>query len=145
MQDIFSTTVLQGVSLLRRVVGQTPPGEGITGLQPSPPPVAETAVTSGATTTDTVSGGITPITGGSSRPFFDFGSFLSDALLLFFWSLIGAVAFALVAALAMRIFNLLTPGIDEMAELRRGNIAVGIVLMGFLLTIAAVVIAVVIK
>ncbi len=133
MHELLSSTLQQGVYLSQRVMMQLSS------------PLQQTDTTT-STLGPAPSGGFTPITpGGSGRSIFDFGKFLSDALYLFFWSIVGAVAFALVAALAMRIFNILTPGIDEMAELKRGNIAVGIVMMGFLLTIAIVVIAVVIK
>jgi len=133
MHELLSSTLQQGVYLSQRVMVQLSS------------PLQQTDTTTSTVGTAPI-GGFTPITpGGTGRSLFDFGKFLSDAFYLFFWSIVGAVAFALVAALAMRIFNILTPGIDEMAELKRGNIAVGIVMMGFLLTIAIVVIAVVIK
>ena len=45
----------------------------------------------------------------------------------------------------MRIFTVLTPGINELDELKKGNIAVALVMMSFILAVAAVVVAVLLK
>ncbi len=71
----------------------------------------------------------------------DFGRVAEQVLLALLWSIVGAIVFSIIIALAMRVFSILTPGLDEMAELRKGNIAVGLVAAGFVLTVTIVVIA----
>lgn len=71
----------------------------------------------------------------------DFGLVAEQVLLALLWSIVGAIVFSIIIALAMRVFSILTPGLDEMAELRKGNIAVGLVAAGFVLTVSIVVIA----
>jgi uncharacterized membrane protein YjfL (UPF0719 family) len=73
---------------------------------------------------------------------FDFVNFLLNAVAALLWSVVAALIFTLVAIIAMRIFSALTPGINELAELKNGNIAVAIVMLGFLLSVAAVVTAI---
>ncbi|PZS05638.1 MAG: hypothetical protein DLM69_00775 [Candidatus Chloroheliales bacterium] len=72
----------------------------------------------------------------------DFGRVAEQALLALLWAIVGAIVFSVIIALAMRVFSILTPGLDEMAELRKGNIAVGLVGAGFVLTVSVVVIAI---
>lgn len=72
----------------------------------------------------------------------DFGNVAEQALLALLWAIVGAIVFSIVIALAMRVFSWLTPGLDEMAELRKGNVAVGLVAAGFVLTVSVVVIAI---
>lgn len=71
----------------------------------------------------------------------DFGNVAEQVLLALLWSIVGAIVFSIIIALAMRVFSILTPGLDEMAELRKGNVAVGLVAAGFVLTVSIVVIA----
>ena len=59
--------------------------------------------------------------------------------------MIASLIFSLIVVVAMRIFTLLTPGINELDELKNGNIAVALVMMSFILAVAAVVVAVLIK
>ncbi len=75
----------------------------------------------------------------------DFGNVALQVLFALLWGIIGAVVFSIVIALAMRVFSALTPGIDEMAELKKGNLAVGIIMAGYVLTVSIVVIAILIK
>ncbi len=72
----------------------------------------------------------------------DFGRVAQQVLFALLWSIVGAVIFSIIIALAMRVFSILTPGLDEMAELRKGNVAVGLVAAGFVLTVSIVVIAI---
>jgi uncharacterized membrane protein YjfL (UPF0719 family) len=76
---------------------------------------------------------------------FDLGNFLTNAAAALLWSVVAAVIFSLVVVVAMRIFNALTPGINELEELKNGNIAVALVMLGFLLAVAGVVVAVLLK
>jgi uncharacterized membrane protein YjfL (UPF0719 family) len=88
--------------------------------------------------------GITPITQPASSSI-DLGKLLVNILFALGWSILGAFIFTLVVAIAMRVFSALTPGIDEMAEIRNGNVAVAMVMFAFLLSVAAVVAGVLLK
>jgi uncharacterized membrane protein YjfL (UPF0719 family) len=72
----------------------------------------------------------------------DFGMVAEQALLALLWAIVGAIVFSIIIALAMRVFSILTPGLDEMAELRKGNVAVGLVAAGFVITVSVVVMAI---
>ncbi len=60
------------------------------------------------------------------------------------WALTGAIAMALSLALALRLYNVLTPGLDEMEELKKGNMAVAVVMaaiviaMGFVVAVTVI-------
>jgi uncharacterized membrane protein YjfL (UPF0719 family) len=58
---------------------------------------------------------------------------------------VSAIAFAIVIPIAMRVFNRMTPGIDEMAELKNGNVAVAIVMGATVLAMVLLVVAVTLK
>jgi hypothetical protein len=79
------------------------------------------------------------------RSSFDLVNFLLNAVAALLWSVIAALIFSLIVIVAMRVFTLLTPGINELDELKKGNIAVALVMMSFILAVAAVVVAVLIK
>ena len=79
------------------------------------------------------------------RSSFDLVNFLLNAVAALLWSVIASLIFSLIVIVAMRIFTLLTPGINELDELKNGNIAVALVMMSFILAVAAVVVAVLIK
>lgn len=70
---------------------------------------------------------------------------LISAAFLLFWVVISGIAFAIMAPVAMRIFNRVTPGIDEMDELKKGNLAVAIVQGATILAMALLVVAVLLK
>jgi uncharacterized membrane protein YjfL (UPF0719 family) len=76
---------------------------------------------------------------------FDLGNFLTNAVAALLWSIVAAMIFVLVVVVAMKIFNMLTPGMDEMEELKKGNMAVALVITGFLVAVSAVVVAVLLK
>lgn len=69
----------------------------------------------------------------------DIGKVATNALFALIWAIVGAFIFTLVVAIAMRVFSALTPGIDEMAEIRNGNVAVALVMFAFLIAVSAVV------
>jgi len=75
----------------------------------------------------------------------DFGRFLLNALFLLLWVVVSALGFSIAVPVAMRVFNRMTPGIDEMAELKRGNTAVAIVMGATVLAMVLLVVAVVLK
>jgi uncharacterized membrane protein YjfL (UPF0719 family) len=53
--------------------------------------------------------------------------------------------FVLIISFAMRIFSRLTPGMNEMEELKNGNVAVALLMVSFVLSVSGVVIAVLLK
>ncbi len=75
----------------------------------------------------------------------DYGRVLTNMLFLLAWVIVSAIAFAIATPIAMRVFNRMTPGVDEMAELKRGNTAVAIVMAATILAMALLVVAVVLK
>ena len=83
-----------------------------------------------------------PIQPGSG---FDLVNFLLNAVAALLWSVVAALIFVLVIAIAMRVFNALTPGMDEIEELKKGNMAVAVLMAGFTLSVSAVVVAVLLK
>lgn len=79
------------------------------------------------------------------RNSFDLVNFLLNAVAALLWSVVAAIIFSIIVIIAMRIFTLLTPGINELDELKKGNVAVALVMMSFILAVAAVVVAVLVK
>jgi len=75
----------------------------------------------------------------------DVKSFLLNALFDILWAIVAAICFAIIIPIALKLYNLLTPGVDEMEELKKGNVAVAIVLFGFILSMTLVVIAIFLK
>ena len=55
------------------------------------------------------------------------------------WAIAGAVSMGIGLGVALKIFTLLTPKLNEMDELRKGNVAVAIVLAAVVLAMAVVV------
>ena len=76
---------------------------------------------------------------------FDPVNFLVNAIAALLWSIVAAIIFVVVIAIAMRLFNRLTPGLNEIDELKKGNIAVALVMLGFILSVSGVVVAVLLK
>ena len=46
----------------------------------------------------------------------------------FAWCIVAALSMGLSLGIVIRIFDMLTPGLDEIDELRKGNVAVAVVL-----------------
>ncbi len=86
---------------------------------------------------------ISPI--GTASQEIDLGKIAVNVLFALFWALIGAFIFTLVASIAMRVFSVLTPGLDEIDEIRNGNVAIAMVMFAFLLSVASVVAAILLK
>ena len=55
------------------------------------------------------------------------------------WAIAGAIAMGIGLGVALRVFTALTPGLDEMEELRKGNWAVAIVLAAVILAMGMVI------
>jgi len=68
-----------------------------------------------------------------------------NMVFLVLWAVVSAIAFAIVVPIALRVFNWMTPGIDEMAELKNGNVAVAIVMGATVLAMVLLVVAVTLK
>jgi uncharacterized membrane protein YjfL (UPF0719 family) len=75
----------------------------------------------------------------------DYGRVLLNAVFLLFWVVVSAIAFSIAVPIAMRVFNRMTPGMDEMAELKGGNTAVAIVMAATVLAMVLLVVAVILK
>ncbi|MGQ0571082.1 MAG: DUF350 domain-containing protein [Armatimonadota bacterium] len=75
----------------------------------------------------------------------DYGRILMNMVFLVLWAVVSAIAFAIVVPIALRVFNRMTPGIDEMAELKNGNVAVAIVMGATVLAMVLLVMAVTLK
>lgn len=88
-------------------------------------------------------GGLPPVPGVAAGP--DWGAFLLNVVFALLWTIVAAIAFGIAIPLAMVLFHRMTPGIDEFAELGRGNTAVAIVQFGFILSITLVVVAILLK
>ncbi len=54
------------------------------------------------------------------------------------WALASAIFMGLGTGLAVKLFDLMTPGVDEMEELRKGNVAVAIVIGSVIIAIGFV-------
>ncbi len=57
------------------------------------------------------------------------------------WAVAGGISLAIVAPIALKIFDWMTKDIDEVEELKKGNMAVGLILFGLILGISLVVAA----
>ena len=55
------------------------------------------------------------------------------------WALAGAIAMGIGLGVALRVFTALTPNLNEMEELRKGNWAVAIVLAAVILAMGIVI------
>ena len=86
---------------------------------------------------------VLPPTGMPAGP--DWASFGWNVLFAVLWTVVAVLCFGIAIPLALRLFNWMTPGLDEMQELKQGNRAVGMVLFGFILAMALVVIAILLK
>jgi hypothetical protein len=72
-------------------------------------------------------------------------SLLLNMLFAVLWTVVAVISFAIAIPVAMRLFNALTPGLDEMEELEKGNMAVALVYAFFILSATAVIVAILVK
>lgn len=79
-------------------------------------------------------GGLPPLPGAGP----DFGSILLNMLFAILWSVVAAVGFAVAISIAFFVLNKLTPGFNEWEELKKGNLAVGLLWSVFTLAVAIV-------
>ena len=80
-------------------------------------------------------GGLPPLPGSGPDPI----SLLWNAVAAVGWSIVAAIGFAAAIAIGFRVLNVPTPGLNEWEELRKGNMAVGIVWASFTIAVAIVV------
>ncbi|MBS2036162.1 DUF350 domain-containing protein [bacterium] len=57
----------------------------------------------------------------------------------FAWTLVSALAMGVSLGIVIKIFDAFTPGLNEIEELRKGNVAVGIVLAAVILATGIVI------
>ncbi len=75
----------------------------------------------------------------------DIGQLALNMLLAVIWSIVAAIGFAAAIAIGLYVFDLLTPGIKEWEELKAGNRSVAILWSAFVIAVAIVVTAVILK
>ncbi|MCC7163122.1 MAG: DUF350 domain-containing protein [Anaerolineae bacterium] len=80
-------------------------------------------------------GGLPPLPGAGP----DFASIALNMLFAVLWSLVAAIGFAGAIAIGFRFLSILTPGLNEWEELRKGNMAVGLMWASFTIGVALVV------
>jgi uncharacterized membrane protein YjfL (UPF0719 family) len=71
----------------------------------------------------------------------DMNVVIANITLTVIWALVGAICLAVVSPVAIKVFDLMTKGVNEEEELRKGNVAVGLVLMGVIIGISIIVAA----
>jgi uncharacterized membrane protein YjfL (UPF0719 family) len=86
--------------------------------------------------------GLPPIPDNSS---IDLVRILINMALAIAWTVVAGVCFAIVIPIGMRLFNALTPGLDEIEELKKGNLAVALIFAAFILSLTVIVVAVLVK
>ncbi len=75
----------------------------------------------------------------------DVGQLALNMLLAVIWSIIAAIGFAFAIGIGLKVMSVLTPGIDEWLEIKNGNKAVAILWAAFVVAVAGVVVAVILK
>jgi uncharacterized membrane protein YjfL (UPF0719 family) len=70
---------------------------------------------------------------------------LINMALAIVWAVVAGISFAIVIPIGIRLFNALTPGLDEIEELKKGNLAVALVFATFIISLTAIVVAILIK
>ena len=55
------------------------------------------------------------------------------------WALTGAMSMAVSLGLALKVYSFLTPNVDEMEELKKGNLAVAILMASVVIAMGIVV------
>lgn len=76
---------------------------------------------------------------------FNLGRLLLNMALAVVWTAVAGVCFALALALGLRLLATLLPEMDYLSELKRGNIAVALVVSVVMVSLTAVVVAILLK
>jgi uncharacterized membrane protein YjfL (UPF0719 family) len=75
----------------------------------------------------------------------DIARILINMALAIAWTLVAGISFAIVIPIGIRLFNALIPGLDEIDELKKGNMAVALVFATFIVSLTAIVVAILTK
>jgi hypothetical protein len=75
----------------------------------------------------------------------DIARILINMALAIAWTLVAGISFAIVIPIGIRLFNALIPGLDEIDELKKGNMAVALIFATFIVSLTAIVVAILIK
>jgi uncharacterized membrane protein YjfL (UPF0719 family) len=75
----------------------------------------------------------------------DIARILINMALAIAWTLVAGISFAIVIPIGIRLFSALIPGLDEIDELKKGNMAVALVFATFIVSLTAIVVAILIK
>jgi uncharacterized membrane protein YjfL (UPF0719 family) len=75
----------------------------------------------------------------------DIARILINMALAIAWTLVAGISFAIVIPIGVRLFNALIPGLDEIDELKKGNMAVALVFATFIVSLTAIVVAILTK
>lgn len=86
--------------------------------------------------------GLPPIPGSGDV---DIVRILVNMALAIAWTVVAGISFAVVIPIGIRLFSALTPGVDELEELKKGNMAVALVFATFIVSLTAVVVAILLK
>jgi uncharacterized membrane protein YjfL (UPF0719 family) len=86
--------------------------------------------------------GLPPIPGSGDL---DLVRILINMALAVLWAVVAGISFAVVIPIGIRLFRALTPGIDEIEELKKGNMAVALVFAAFIFSLTAIVVAILLK
>ncbi|MBK6846596.1 MAG: DUF350 domain-containing protein [Proteobacteria bacterium] len=54
------------------------------------------------------------------------------------WAIVAALSFAFAMGLAIKVFDLLSPGIDEWEEIKKGNWGVALIIAALVLSVGMV-------
>ncbi len=86
--------------------------------------------------------GFPPLPDGNSV---DLGRLLMNMGLAVVWTFVASVSFAVAISIGLRLFDALIPGLDEIGELKKGNMAVALVFATFIISLTAIVVAILLK
>lgn len=86
-------------------------------------------------------GGLPPLPG--SGP--NYQSVLLNMLFAIVWAIVASIGFAVAISIGFKVLNLLTPGLNEWEELKKGNMAVAVLWSAFTIAVAVVVFVVLFK
>ncbi len=76
---------------------------------------------------------------------FDLGRLLLNMALAIAWTAVGGLCFAVAISLGIRLLAALLPGLDYLAELKQGNMAVAVVVGTVVISLTAIVVAILLK
>ncbi len=76
---------------------------------------------------------------------FNAGTVALNMALAIAWSIVASIGFAAAIAIGLKVFSVLTPGLNEWEELKKGNMSVAILWSAFVIAVGIVVVAVVLK